>query len=86
MAGRMTEARRKHLSDLALARIAALPRNESCRKCGTPITSKFIFCRDCWFGLSDDHRAALHAAFVPGTDLRQQPDPAYWAAVEEACR
>ena len=86
MARRLSDAWRKKISATAKARFAALPKDETCRKCATPVISRFILCRDCWLGFTDEQRAAINAAFVPGVPLRDQPDPAYWQAIEEACR
>ena len=86
MAGQMTEARRKYLSDIGKARFAALPKNGACRKCKTPIVDRFTFCKECWTNLSDDQRSAINAHFVLGAYPSQQKNPAYWAAIEEACK
>jgi hypothetical protein len=82
----MTDSRRAKMSDIMKAKFAALPKDATCRKCGEPIVSRFIFCRDCWLGMTDDQRLAINSAFVAGTKLREQPDPAYWAAVDGACK
>jgi hypothetical protein len=84
MARQMTAERKAYLSALGKARFAALPRDGSCRKCETPIVKDYVFCRDCWLGLSDESRAAINAAFVPGIHPADQTGADYWAAVEAA--
>jgi hypothetical protein len=86
MTKRLSNAWRRQISATMKARFAALPKDESCRKCGEPIVRQYILCRDCWASFSDEQRAAINAAFVPGVTLRNQTDPAYWSAIDEACK
>lgn len=81
-----TPERRAAASAARLAQIAAMPLDATCRKCGTQINSRYVFCRGCWKAVPAEDRAAINARFVAGYDLRDQPDPAYWSAIEEACR
>jgi len=82
----MSEARKAYLSAIGKARWAAMPRDGVCRRCGIAIVLPYTFCRDCWQNIPGEKRDVILSAMVSGVTIANQPDPAYWAAIEDACK